>query len=78
VLAAPGHDGGNPGTTGSSVTVIARRVVGRPEDLHVDVRGGAGGPGLALYCGCEEHNGERVDALPGPAGSNGVWTFLYE
>lgn len=69
---------GRAGRDAVGVTLIARRVVGQPSDLHVDVRGGEGGPGRVFVCGCRDHASERFQAEAGPPGADGRWTFVQE
>ena len=69
---------GRIGRDGGNVTLIARRVIGAVSDLHVDVRGGAGGPGRILECGCPDHMNERVQGAAGAPGADGRWTFVQE
>jgi hypothetical protein len=69
---------GRPGRAAARVTVIARRVIGQTGDLHVDVRGGAGGRGRTLVCGCADHPNDRFESAPGPPGEDGRWTFVQE
>ncbi len=69
---------GRRGRDAGSVTLIAQRVVGRPGDLHVDVRGGEGGPGRVLACGCRDHTHERGQYAAGRPGADGRWIFVQE
>jgi hypothetical protein len=69
---------GRPGGAAGRVTFIVQRTVGQPADLHVDVRGGEGGPGRVLVCGCADHPDHRYTAPSGPPGEDGQWTFVSE